>query len=56
MAKKKRTRKPRTARPAGDEYKPRKQMRRQRILVMVVVIALVLALGVGALSALFVSQ
>ncbi|MBX7160686.1 MAG: hypothetical protein K1X95_10385 [Acidimicrobiia bacterium] len=53
--KKKRARKPRTARPGGDEYKPRKQLRRQRILVMVVVIALVVALGVGAVVPLLVN-
>lgn len=51
MPKKKSTRKPRTARPAGDEYKPRRQMRRQRVLVTIVVLALVVAMGVGALAA-----
>lgn len=49
--KKKQNRKPRTAQPGGDAYKPRRQTRRQRVLVTIVVVALVVAMGAGALAA-----
>lgn len=49
--KKKQNRKPRMAQPTGDQFKPKRQTRRQRVLVTIVVVALVVAMGAGAFAA-----